>query len=467
MSTAQPRTLHPEAVLHRPPGFRRRRGRNWGLVGLEYAAYYLNRYNISLVSKAFCDTFGFNNTEYGLINSGRSWSYAIGQIVNGLLADRLGGRRSMAIGGYGTAVMNILFGLGWYYRALGPVFGTLAWFVALRSIDGYMQAFGAPGMVKMNTAWFARAERGRFAGIFGMMINLGRFSINSLAPALMAGFTIWSYRVPPGNWQWVFFVPAAIIIIITTLMLLFVKNTPEEAGYAGAVPLEAVDGDSSTVIPLRVVFRTIVAQPMVWYCAAAYFCTGVVRYSVDDWFPKYFQEVRHVSLRSATFQFTAFMIPLVATLGSIVSGFVSDLGFGGRRAPVAAILYLSETIIILLGARAHTDWAVSTALILTAFTCNATHSILGAAAPMDLGGRKMAGFATGFIDSFQYIGAGLAGVVLGYLIDRLGWGAWLYFMAGFGLLGCLFMLLMRPVEVRTRARMGISAIGLPSKNHKR
>jgi len=27
--------------------------------------------------------------------------------------------------------------------------------------------FGAPGMIKVNTAWFAHRERGRFAGIFG------------------------------------------------------------------------------------------------------------------------------------------------------------------------------------------------------------------------------------------------------------------------------------------------------------
>jgi sugar phosphate permease len=50
--------------------------------------------------------------------------------------------------------------------------------------------------------------------------------------------------------------------------------------------------------------------------------------------------------------------------------------------------------------------------------CNATHSILGTAAAMDLGGRKMAGFAAGVIDSFQYFGAMLAGFGLGYMLDH-------------------------------------------------
>lgn len=436
----------PGASPSRPQGFRLRRGRNWFFVGLTYASYYFNRYNLSIASKTFCDTFGFNNQQYGLINTGRNWSYAVGQFWNGLLADRIGGRMSMAIGGYGTALLNVLFGLGWYYKALGPVFGTLAWFVAIRSIDGYIQAFGAPGMVKMNTAWFARAERGRFAGIFGMMINLGRFINNTVTPFLLAGFTIWSYRLPPGHWQFAFFVPAVFITIVTSVMLLMVKNTPEEAGYAGAVPLEAIDGEGSGTLPLGYVFKTIMSKPMVWLTAWAYFCTGVVRYGVDDWFPKYFQEVQHVSLKSAAFQWTAFLIPAVATLGSIASGYVSDLMFKGRRAPVAATLYFVETLIILIGAQATSLWGVCASLIVISFTCNATHSILGTAAAMDLGGRKMAGFAAGVIDSWQYIGAGLAGVGIGTLIDKFGWGAWLYSMAGFGIIGGILMLIMMRVE---------------------
>lgn len=438
-----------------PPGFRLRRGRNWFVVGLNYASYYFSRYNLSMAAIPFRETFGFDKTQYGLIETGRSWAYAVGQFWNGLLADRLGGRKAVAIGGYGTAILNLLFGLGAYHQLMGPLFGTLGWFVVLRSIDGYVQAFGAPGFVKMNTAWFARAERGRFAGIFGIMINLGRFVNNYVSPMLLAGFTIWTLRVGPNQWQWVFFVPAATVTAITTLMLIFTRNTPEEAGYHGAVRREAHDGEDDVPIPMGIVFRTILGNPLVWLTAWAYFCTGVVRAGVDLWFPQYFQEVQGVDLRSRVFQITAFMIPFVATLGSIASGYVSDLFFRGRRAPVAAFLYFTETAIILVAAQAHSLTAISVGLIAIAFTCNATHSILGAAAPMDIGGRKMAGFAAGVIDSWQYIGAGVAGVGLGTLIEHFGWGAWLYGMAGFGLLGGFLMLIMRGLENRDLARRGV------------
>ena len=58
---------------------------------------------------------------------------------------------------------------------------------------------------------------------------------------------------------------------------------------------------------------------------------------------------------------------------------------------------------------------------------------------MDIGGRKMAGFALGLIDSFQYFGGSLAGFFLGRLLDK-SMGSYFYFMAPFGLIGGLLML---------------------------
>ena len=94
-------------------------------------------------------------------------------------------------------------------------------------------------------------------------------------------------------------------------------------------------------------------------------------------------------------------------------------------------------------------------MLLISLTCNTTHSILGTAAAMDLGGRKMAGFASGVIDSFQYFGAATAGYGLGRLIDymvmhtTLGWNAWFYFMLPFSIAG---MLLMGYVWRQTRGK---------------
>src|SRR3989440_8090082 len=138
-----------------PPGFRARRGLNWTFVGLLYTSFYTCRYNLAIANKSISDEFGFNKGQMGSIITTALLAYAFGQIINGLLTDRLGGKRAMLIGAAGTVVMNIVFGFASFW-------GLLPLFMVVRGIDGYLQSFGAPGMVKINAAWFARTERGRF-----------------------------------------------------------------------------------------------------------------------------------------------------------------------------------------------------------------------------------------------------------------------------------------------------------------
>jgi OPA family glycerol-3-phosphate transporter-like MFS transporter len=414
-----------------PPGFRRRRGMNWAFIGLLYTSFYMCRYNLPLAGGAIRSEFGFSRAQLGTIITTQLLAYACGQIINGLLTDRLGGKRAMLIGATGTIVMNILFGVASFW-------GLLSLFIVIRGIDGYLQAFGSPGMVKINAAWFRHTERGSFAGIFGFMINLGRFGINNLGAALLAGFVFLGLiQIPPLHWRWLFWVPAGIALVIGTCMALIVKDTPEEAHFPPVNPHEEIGG--RVQVKVSDVFKIIATNPVVWIIACAYACTGAVRQGVDQWFPLFMREVHHVDYQSAQFQFLAFSIPLVASAGSLISGLISDKIFHGRRAPVAAVLYFLETVVILSAAQFHSVNAAIFFLVLISLTANSTHSILGTAAAMDIGGAKMAGFAAGVIDSFQYFGGSLAGYFLGALLDR-SWGSYFYFMAPFGIIGGVLML---------------------------
>jgi len=419
-----------------PPGFRARRGLNWGVVGLMYTSYYLCRYNLPLANKAIADEFHFSKSDMSSIISAQLLAYAIGQIVNGLLTDRLGGKRAMLIGAAGTVTMNLLFGASSFW-------GFLWLFVVLRSIDGYVQAFGAPGFIKINAAWFGQTERGTFAGIFGFMINLGRLGINYFGAALLAGFTfLGMWQVPALHWRWLFWIPAGVASLVAVVLALVVKDTPEEAGFAGVHAGEADHSDTDVHGEIATVFKRIVGNPLVWIIALAYACTGAVRQCIDQWFPRYFQEVYHLELSSARFQWLGFLIPFVASSGSLISGIISDRVFQGRRAPVAAWIYFIEVCVILVATQVQSlNWAL-VFFVLISFTANSTHSLLGPAAAMDIGGRKMAGFASGVIDSFQYFGASLALKVLGYFLDK-SWDSYFYFMVPFGVIGGLLMFAIR------------------------
>ncbi len=517
----QPQTEH-SSDAPRPPyprGFRPRRGINWGYLGLLYTSFYLCRFNLAVANKSISDQYHFSYSQFSRIIFTSTLVYAFGQIINGLITDRIGGKKAMLIGAAGTIVLNCLFGAA-------SALGILGLFVAIRGIDGYFQSFGAPGMTKIKTAWFAKTERGGFAGIFGFMINLGRLGIYNFGPALLAGFTIFGLvHVQPLGWKWLFWGPSIVCGIVAVAMAFGVKETPEENGflpveqYTPANPTPATilrsiliglivflvfgsifwlyhssrinsmemgvlivaaialifvvlhimasaftpdpqairaakaDVALATRADFSTAMRQIVVNPAVWVVAAAYACTGAVRNPIDSWFPRYMQEAHHTGEQTSLFQLLAFLIPVAGSAGSLLSGYISDKLFNGARSPVAASLYLIEICIVAFGSFfSNTPDRAVFFLVALSFTANSTHSILGTAAAMDIGGRKMTGFASGVIDSFQYFGATIGLWILGHLLDRFGWKAYFPYMIPFGVIGFGLMVLGNGIIARNSQR---------------
>lgn len=430
-----------------PPGFRPRRGLNWISLGLMYASFYVCRYNFRFATPGMVQEFGFSKFQITRILSAWSVAYGIGQLVNGLITDRIGGKKAMLIGAIGTIAINLVYGFTSFA-------GTFSTFALIWLMNGYFQSFGAPGMIKINAAWFNRTERGTFAGIFGFMIQLGQISIGALAPLILAGFTIGTWTVAKGDWRWLFRIPPIITALCAIIMVTGAKETPEEAGWTGLVHDE-VDSSGGVRIGIAKCFKTVFTHPLVWFYAVAYACTGAVRSSSDQLAVLYFHDVLKLNVEDNPRALTwtlAYAVPLVAVAGSLLSGIISDKFFRGHRSPVAMGLYFLQAIIIGLAALVIHSGVVGPTptgillgcifLILISLMVNSTHSLVGAAAPMDIGGRKMAGFASGVIDSFQYFGMSIFLPIIGWSIDRYGWGVWYPTMAGFGIIGGIAMVLV-------------------------
>ncbi len=459
-----------------PKGFRARRGLNWSSLGFMYAAYYMCRYNFRFATPGMQAEFGFTTTQIADMIAIWSLTYGTGQLVNGLLSDKIGGKRSMQIGAFGTILVNLALGMvplmliGGALAATARVFGiqeidpAFAAISVVWLINGWFQSFGAPGMVKINAAWFRRQERGTFAGIFGFMIQFGQVASSKLSPAILNGVSLGALIIAEGQWRWLFIIPPMITLVVAIFMSFAAKPSPDDAGYPGIIEDE-LDNSAGVTVSLRDSFRTIFTHPLVWFYAVAYACTGAVRSTSDQLSILYFQEQLGMDMKSnipGVVVWTLALMPLAAVLGSFLSGWVSDKFFKGHRSPVAMMLYLLEAIVIglsatllLRGLVGPTPAGIITGcgiLIAISFTANSTHSIVGAAAPMDIGGKKMAGFAAGVIDSFQYYGGAISLIITGRVLDATkdqhGWLYWYVIMAGFGLLGGLSMFLVMRKQKR-------------------
>ncbi|QDK44959.1 MFS transporter [Bdellovibrio sp. ZAP7] len=417
-----------------PKGFRKKRIFNWVTLGITYASYYMCRYNFRSATPYLVQEFHFSKTDISTLWAAFSFAYGTGQLINGLFSDRIGGKNAMLIGGFGTIAINLVCGFS-------PLISTFSTFSIILLLNGYLQSWGAPGMVKINAAWFRRQERGTFSGIFGFMVQLGQMVTAQLAPLILTGFAIGTFVIAENQWQWLFRIPPLIAATALILIAFIVKESPEDAGFPEDTIVDEIDDEDGVRVPLRESFETIFKHPLVWYYALAYACTGAARHSSDQLAALFFVEKLHLQGNgSGLVMWALTLIPFVGVLGSLLSGWFSDKYLLGQRAPVAMALYFMAAVTFFCGGLLMNLKSIDAIigvglLVASSFPINATHSIVGAAAPMDIGGKKMAGFASGVIDSFQYYGSALAMPLIGWLLDKYGWIAWFPAMGVFCVVG--------------------------------
>ncbi len=410
--------------------FRKRRAANWIVLGLTYSAMYMGRYNLPLVNPILSRIYGWDKAQIGGIISPALLAYGIFAMLNGPIVDKMGGRKAMMIGAFGSVIFNILFGMGAYFGFLGQGPLLLGYFASIWMLNSYFQSFGAVSLIKVNAAWFHISERGVFSAIFGSMIQMGRTMIFLMGPVLLIFLP----------WQWLFFIPAFFIAIMAVFTFWTVQDSPEKCGLPLLDVQDASSGDHEAV-SFRYVLRKIFTNPVTLSIALAEFCTGFVRQGFEQWFPRYMVEVQNLSLDSAVFKRNAFAVVFAGILGAISAGTLSDWVFQGRRTPVACIGYVVQMICLGVVWKAPSLNGVMGAFILNSYAISMVQSMLSGTASMDFGGKKAAATAAGFFDGMQYIGGAFVGLGMGWMLDRFGWVCWGPSMIGFAAVGMILMII--------------------------
>lgn len=415
--------------MNHPAAYRKRRFMNWFPLGLTYATFYMGRYNLNVSSTTMMDKFALTKADFGMIATAGFWTYALAVIINGPLADRIGGKKAILVGTVGACILNLIIGLlflnGWQTKIIVGM-------SLLYAVNQYFQSFGALSVVKVNSSWFHVKERGVFGGIFGIMISSGYF----------LALTIGGWILSTMEWYYVFIIPSAILAVMFFVDYFLVKDKPSEAGFLDFNTGDATahDADKDKPIDFKFLAKRIFGNPIILTIIAAEFCTGFVRQGLMLWFVPFLKEVHNIQHGSTLFSIATTGITVGGIAGGLLCGYLSDKVFHSRRPPVAFIFYICQiAALLMLGNTTNSLLAA----LLVPFCCMwifGVHGMLSGTSSMDFGGTKAAATVTGFCDGVQYLGAGLTGFILGGLLDKYGWSTWVYMIIPFSVIGALLML---------------------------
>lgn len=375
-----------------------------------YLFFYTGRQTFGFAIPGIQAEYGFSKETLGWASSAMLWMYAIGQAVNGNLADKFGGRRIMSLG----AVLSC--GANWVTSFAGGLMSlVLPW-----GINGYFQSLGwAPGS-RLLSNWWGAAERGKVYGFY--VFAAGCASVLSYVTSVVV------IDVLHLEWRWIFRLPVLLMLAGGIVFYLVARERPQDMGYPALDDTgvanahdrgsEAAQDDEESS---RQRYRAVLKNPRLLVAALSLGFQNAARYGLIVWVPVHFLGANWQKGDSFIDpKWITIALPVGMAIGALSNGWVSDKLFGSKRY-LAIMLYMvlgALTSLWMWSLPAHSAVGLL-ALFLCGFFVYGPASSFWALCP-DLVGARRAGTATGIMNFSSYLFAGLAEPLIGRMLDTTG-----------------------------------------------
>lgn len=363
-----------------------------------YGLYYVCRLSLNVIKKPIVDAGVLSEGELGMIGSGLFITYAVGKLCNGFLADRSNIRRFMSIGLLVTALINLILGFT----------TSFGFFLVLWALNGWAQSMGAAPCVVALSRWYGNKERGSFYGFWSSSHNIGEALTFIATSAIVATF----------GWQWGFKGAGLIGLVGFAIVALFMRDTPQSQGlpsiaeYKGDIAPETKSEESGkSVGELQ---KMVLKNPAIWMLALASAFMYISRYAVNSWGIFYLEaEKGYTNLEASAI---ISISSVCGIIGTISSGFVSDVLFKGKRNAPAVIFGLMNILgLVLFMYGPKSMDAVS--MVIFGLAIGALICYLGGLMATDVAPKGASGAALGVVGIASYIGAAVQDAISGFAIQ--------------------------------------------------
>lgn len=393
----------------------------WRILALLILAgfvMYILKTNMSIAGKGLMTDLGFSQIQLGVILASFNWAYAIFQFPGGLVGDRLGARRALALMAIAWGVLTLLIGLvpGGAHVPAGV---TLACLVVLQFLLGSTQAAFYPVTSGGTTSyWFPVAGWAFPNGLESAGLTLGTAATGPLVAWIMERF----------GWRQAFILTAPAALGVAAWWWWYARDSPREHHSVNAEELAFIEAGR----PLAAVHQSTAVERALWkrllrdrnvvLLTASYFCANYVFYLLANWLFLYLVDGRKVTVLEAGF-YTS--VPWLVGAGTAVAGgFLCDLlskrvGLRNGCRWTAAGGMLVSAVFVGAGAAAGSP-VVAVGLLSLALASQQFTDAAYWAATISISGKHAAA-ASGVLNTGGNAVGGVVALVVPFLVRSLGW----------------------------------------------
>ena len=386
------------------------------LCTLVYFTSYITRINYGAVITELIGSLDITKSGAGLVSTAAFFTYGAGQIVSGVIGDRVRPGRMIAVGLAATSVCNLGMTL---CRGVLPM--ALLW-----GVNGLCQAMFWPPLVKLMAENLSSSDYSRACVMVSAGSSVGTIAVYLSAPLLIG----------IGGWQTVFAVSAvcgiAMAIIWSRSAVRLRLNSR----------LQSIRNDAPRSERGRL--GNEAALMLVFICAAIVM-QGILRDGVTTWMPTFISERFGLSAKLSIL--TGVALPLFSIFSFNLAAYMQKRL--GSELLCSMILFAgggsSALAMRLFG---FGDGAASAAfcVLMMSILTGCMHGInlmLVSRTPAYFSRGGKISIVSGLVNAFTYVGSALSSYCFAALSEGFGWGVTVLIWAVIALLGAVICSLCR------------------------
>ena len=382
-------------------------GITW-LFAITYMVSYLTRINYgAVISEVVTDT-GYTKDLLAMAVTGSFITYGAGQIVSGIVGDRISPKKLITLGFVVTILMNLLM-----IVCANPWQMLIVW-----CINGFAQSFMWPPLVRLMSALVSREDYKGVSTKVAWGSSIGTMVIYLVSPILIS----------LSGWRSIFLFSAASAVI-----MIFVWNR-----FCPEIQTERTVREKATHE------KSPLFAPVMLCIMVAIILMGMLRDGVTTWMPSYIAETYDLS--NAVSILTGVVLPIFSILCFQVVNRLYRKNFSNPITCGALIFALGA--VAALGLVFTTGKVAALSVLFSAVLTGAMHGvnlmlIMMVPAYFDRYGNVST--ASGVLNSCTYIGSAASTYGIALLSEKLGWSVTLWVWLAIAVAGtAICFLCVRP-----------------------
>src|SRR6266511_1809099 len=315
----------------------------WAICALLFFATtinYIDRQVLGILAtdENFKHTIGWNDAQYGFVQTTFQAAYAVGLLLVGSLMDRFGTRK-----GFSFAVTF------WSIAAMGHALArSIFGFGVARFALGLGEAGNFPAAIKTVAEWFPKKERALATGSFNSGSNVG-----AIVGPLAVPFIAVKY-----GWQWAFII-TGLLGFIWLAFWLAIYRPPQEHSKISSAELAHIQSDPAEPAT-KIKWSRLIPHRQTWAFAVGKFMTDPIWWVYLFWLPKFLNS--NYGLNITQIGLPLVVIYVSADVGSIGGGWLSSSlikrGLAVNKSRKVAMLVCAISVgPIIFAAHASSLWA--------------------------------------------------------------------------------------------------------------